>query len=334
MRNSSPVYSAIVEPLSSDKFLQPDRLSRNTSAYATETRLFNPLPEAANFDGFSDMNELDDIPEATIIKPGSTSKARSIAISGWSSEAEIAPRQRRESNNRRQRSLSLDLAGPQTATSQPVPSQCHGLSSYNSLDSLSSLDSFNIPIAKRAYPLQPNNSVVSRSANASGMPSHLATSNEEQGDSYSHSLFELGSSSRDNYETRHLDYVRRDPVLRRSVDSDRNHDADVDSLLGAVAEFPPDIAMYRVQNAVGSPLAQVEMMLQKRGDENNSNTKNANKDTGLIKEDKIEQAEKRLRELKNKTASGSRPVNSYKHASAKLKKKEAGGFFQRLRGQK
>jgi len=39
-------------------------------------------------------------------------------------------------------------------------------------------------------------------------------------------------------------------------------------------------------------------------------------------------------ELKKKTAEGDIIVDSHKHANAKLRKREAGGFFHRLRDQK
>jgi hypothetical protein len=73
-------------------------------------------------------------------------------------------------------------------------------------------------------------------------------------------------------------------------------------------------------------------MLQKREEEANSKDGNAEKNTGLNTEDRINHAEKSLRELKKNTASGKEAVDSYKHSNAKLKEKEPGGFFHRLRG--
>jgi hypothetical protein len=164
------------------------------------------------------------------------------------------------------------------------------------------------------------------------MTSYLDRPNDDQGDSYSPSLFELQSSSWADSGLRNLENDRRDLVLRLSVNNDREDGADADSLHEAGADFLPEIAMYRVQYAVGIGLAQMQTMLQKREAGKNSKGGNA-KDTDLNNEDKIKHAEKRLRELKKNTVSGIEPVDSYNHAKTKLKK-ESAGFIQRLKRQK
>ena len=67
---------------------------------------------------------------------------------------------------------------------------------------------------------------------------------------------------------------------------------------------------------------------------NNTKARIFNKYTSLNREDKVMEAKKSWREHRKSKPTGSEPVNPYKHASAKLKKKEDGGPFQRLRGQK
>ena len=329
MRNSSPVDSIVAETVSSSKSSQLASHSRNLSTYTVETCIFNPLPESANFDGFEDVEEPQEIQKITIINPNSTSKVRSSRITGWSSDVEVARGQKDESNHRRQRSLTLDLTGPEAATSEPVSSHNRDMSSHGSFDSLSSLSSFNIPILEREHPLRQNKAVASRSTRPSGVSSHLFTSNRDPDDKYSPSLFGVRSSSRSNSGARDLERVRRDLVPRQSVNGDRDHNAHANPVFEVGADSPPDITMYRVK----SPLAQVEMMLQKREEESNARGGTANEGRGPSRENKNRGAEKMSKELKNNTSVSGEKVNSYKHANAKLRKKEGGGFFQRRKGQ-
>jgi hypothetical protein len=158
MQNSSPVDSAVATPLLPPKSLQPGRLSRNVSAYTNQTHVFNPLPEIANFDGFSDLSKPDEIHPTSITKLGSMSKARPSGMSAWSSEAELSRSQRYPSNHHRQGSPPLDLNSSQTATWQPMPLHTHELSSHKTLDSLSSRGSLNIPTVEQLHPLRSNKS--------------------------------------------------------------------------------------------------------------------------------------------------------------------------------
>ena len=238
--------------------------------------------------------------------------------------------QKDESNNWRQRSLTLDLTGPEAATPEPVN---RDMSSQGSFDSLSSLSSFNIPILEREHPLRQNKAVRSRSTRPSGVSSHFFTSNRERDDNYSLSLFDVGSSSRNNPGARHLEHVRRDLVPEQSFNRDRDHKADPNPVSEAGADSPPDITMHRVRKEAGSPLAQVEMMLQKREEESYARGGIANTGRGPSRENKIRGAEMTSKELKKNTSVSGENVNSYKHANAKLRKKEGGGLFHRLKGQ-
>ena len=204
------------------------------------------------------------------------------------------------------------------------------MSSCGSYDSLSSLSSFNITILEDE---QQKKRVASRSTRPADVSNHLSTSNRDHKDSYSPSLFELGPSTRDSPRVRHLGHIRQDLAPRQSVDSDGEHEADASPTFEADVNFPPDIPTYRDKKAIGSPLAQVEIMLRKREEKSNMRDGLADKNISLSKAGKTREAEKTLRELKKNTDLTYETTDSYEDGIAKVKK-QGGGFFQRFRGQK
>ncbi len=326
-RRASPVDSAIAQSTPPSKPSQHTTLDRSTSAYTTETRIFNPLPEDADFYGFSDMDEEEDIQKAAINEQTYISDARSRFEAGSAAQTDVPLRQTNKILQGHQRALHDDNDAKVSNLRSP-PLQSKQESRYNSLDSLSSLSSFSLPTVERSHPLKVKQQ---RTANQRTDPParslYLSTSEESQEERLSPSLFELKPSPRDSSGTRHLKLVRKDPALRQLVDSEDEGDAESHRASDASAIFPPDISMNRVRNGVGSPLAQVEIMLQKREEEERNKNSGTVADAGPSREHRVRDAEQRLMELKATGTSDDVPTLS---KSTKLKKKSSGASFLKM----
>jgi hypothetical protein len=144
--------STIAAQVTQETILDARQASRNASAETIETRIFNSLPELADFDGFSDSNEAGRMHEISITRHGPLSTARSSTMVGWSSKAPLMAPRRDQNEHQRPRALLLGLNSPSTTTPQSTRLFNHELSSHNSLDS-SSLCSLDIPIVERAHTL-------------------------------------------------------------------------------------------------------------------------------------------------------------------------------------
>ena len=328
-RRASPVDSAIAQSTPPSKVPQHTMLNSSTSACATETRIFNPLPEDADFHGFSDTDGEEGFKGAAKIDQAYTSNGRS-SFETKSDMQTVVPLQQVDQTLQGRQVPSDHDYDVKVSDLCLTPLHSRQEPRYNSLDSLSSLGSFSLPIVEHSHPLKVQQQRAGNQLTKSpARSSQLSTSEESHGESFSPSLFELKPSPRDSSGTRHLKLVRKDPALRQLVDNEDEGEWSSHSVSSASAVIPPDILMYRARNGVSSPLAQVQMMLQKREEEEELKKYGTVADAGPRREDRVRDAERRLMQLKAAGTSGDVPTLS---KPTKLKKKSSAFFWKTFRG--
>lgn len=330
-QRASPVDSVIDSKSSTSRSQMTTTLSRSDSGYTTETRIYKPLPEDLDFDGFSDMEDSYIIQKVTISQPGSTSKVRHTIKPATELQAETSTRQIGKDRRERLRVASPNSSGQHIARLGQPPSQNNRASRYNSLDSLTNPDSFMMPAEGR---VQAFTSRQQKSGSQKRRPSlqslNSSVSAEDHRSVFTPSLLELKALQSRDQAAACSGLGSRKLGLRQFLDNDEECGMDSHSFSDtSSAVFPPDIAMHRTRDVVGSPLAQVESMLQER--ENEGAVKGLAA-ASLSRRDKIREAEEKLKKLLEEEAQDRNVADSVN--SAKLQKKQGNTFLRRLRGQK
>ena len=299
--------------------------SRASSRFTANTRVYDPLQPAADSEGFSDAEDskISRI-NAIIINPRHKSKSRQALVRALDEiEQSIKAIEDKEKEKHYQLEPSFSPIDEKQIESfqereedhdevrhgeQPSPLRTRDVGRHYTINSLSSLSSMGIPSVTASPPSKTKREVGGhlRILSVPELLQAYGQGNREddlKDDGISQNVFDTLNRSRhnENCSSKYLDITRKDLPLKEFLGLDGERDDDSQSVSETSAVFPPDISQYTVRNGIGSPLAQVEMMLQSEDDFEFINAAREKRERGYMRkgrEERIRETETSLEGLK------------------------------------